>query len=83
MTNPQPDPLSEDAIPEAVASTRSGFSIVWAIPLLAAVIGVWVAWSAYSERGPEITITFDTAEGLEAGKTKVRYKNVEVGLQYR
>jgi len=79
MTNPQPDPLSEDAIPEAVASTRSGFSIVWAIPLLAAVIGVWVAWSAYSERGPEITITFDTAEGLEAGKTKVRYKNVEVG----
>ena len=79
MTNPQPDPLSEDAIPEAVASTRSGFSIVWFIPLLAALIGIWVAYTAYSERGPVITITFDTAEGLEAGKTKVRYKNVEVG----
>ena len=79
MTNPQPDPLSEDAIPEAVASTRSGFSIVWVIPLLAAVIGIWVAYSAYSERGPVITITFDTAEGLEAGKTKVRFKDVEVG----
>ena len=79
MTNPQPDPLSEDAIPEAVASTRSGFSIVWAIPLLAALIGIWVAYTAYSERGPVITITFDTAEGLEAGKTKVKYLNVEVG----
>jgi len=79
MTNPQPDPLSEDAIPEAMASTRSGFSIVWFIPLLAALIGAWVAWSAYSERGPVITITFETAEGLEAGKTKVKYKDVEVG----
>jgi len=79
MTNPQPDPLSEDAIPEAVASTRSGFSIVWFIPLLAALIGAWVAYSAYSERGPVITITFETAEGLEAGKTKVKYKDVEVG----
>ena len=43
MTNPQPDPLSEDDIPEAVASTRSGFSIIWVIPLLAALIGAWVA----------------------------------------
>src|SRR5260221_8931716 len=33
-----------------------------------------------SSRGPEITITFKTAEGLEAGKTKVKYKDVEVGL---
>jgi len=79
MTDPQPDPLSEDAIPEAVASTRSGFSIVWFIPLVAALIGAWVAYSAYSERGPIITITFNTAEGLEAGKTKVKYKDVEVG----
>ena len=79
MTNPQPDPLSEDDIPEAVASTRSGFSIIWVIPLLAALIGAWVAYSAYAERGPSITITFDTAEGLEAGKTKVKYKDVEVG----
>ena len=79
MTNQHPDPLSEDAIPEAVASTRSGFSIVWVIPLVAAVIGIWVAYTAYSERGPTITITFESAEGLEAGKTKVKFKDVEVG----
>ena len=79
MTSPHPDPLPDEAIPEAVASTRSGFSIVWLIPLVAAVIGAWVAWQAYSERGPTITIVFKTAEGLVAGKTKVKFKDVEVG----
>jgi paraquat-inducible protein B len=79
MTNPQPDPLSDDAIPEAVSTTRGGFSIVWLIPLVAALIGAWVAWQAYSERGPTITIVFDTADGLVAGKTKVKFKDVEVG----
>jgi paraquat-inducible protein B len=39
-----------------------------------------VAWRTFSERGPAITITLATAEGIEAGKTKVKYKNVEVGL---
>ncbi|GMQ89620.1 MAG: MlaD family protein [Gammaproteobacteria bacterium] len=79
MTNPHPDPLSEEAIPEAVTATRSGFSIIWLIPLVAALIGAWVAYKAISERGPVITIVFDSADGLEAGKTKVKFKDVEVG----
>jgi len=79
MTNPHPEPTSEDTIPEAVTATRSGFSIIWFIPLVAALIGAWVAYTALSERGPIITIVFHTAEGLEAGKTKVRFKDVEVG----
>jgi len=79
MTIPPPDPLPDDAIPEAVAATRGGFSIVWLIPLVAAVIGGWVAWQAYSERGPTITIVFGTADGIVAGKTKVKFKDVEVG----
>ena len=33
-----------------------------------------------SEQGPEITISFKTAEGIEAGKTKVKYKNVDIGV---
>lgn len=31
------------------------------------------------DRGPVITISFRTAEGLEAGKTKVKYKEVDIG----
>src|SRR5690606_13869421 len=33
----------------------------------------------WMQEGPEISITFETAEGLEVGKTQVRYKDVVVG----
>ena len=68
-----------EAIPEAVVETRKSFSMVWFIPLVAILIGAWLVYKALSEQGPTIHITFKTAEGLEAGKTKIKYKNVEVG----
>jgi paraquat-inducible protein B len=65
--------------PEAIVKVKKQFSIVWVVPLVALLIGGWLAYKAISERGPTITITFKTAEGLEAGKTKIKYKNVDVG----
>src|SRR5438445_3559253 len=68
-------------LPEAVAASkrRWSLSIVWAIPIVAALAGGWLAFKAKSEQGATITITVKTAEGLEAGKTKIKYKNVDVG----
>lgn len=71
-------PPPED-IPEAIVQRRSGISVVWIIPLIAAFIGAWLTYKTYSEQGPVITIAFKEAEGIEAGKTKIRYKNVEIG----
>lgn len=68
-----------DEIPQAAVQTRRGFSIVWLIPLVAAAVGGWLAYKAISQKGPTITITFKTAEGLEADKTKIKYKEVELG----
>jgi paraquat-inducible protein B len=65
---------------EAVIRTRSRPSIVWLIPIVAALVGGWVAWRSFSERGPAITIRMQSAEGLEAGKTEVKFKDVAVGL---
>jgi paraquat-inducible protein B len=65
--------------PEAIVKVKKQFSIVWVVPLVALLIGGWLAFKAMSEKGPTITITFKTAEGLEAGKTKIKFKNVEVG----
>ena len=65
---------------EAVVEERGRVSLVWIIPIVAALVGTWLAYHAFSERGPMITIAFESAEGLEAGKTKVKYKDVEVGL---
>src|SRR4051794_2614724 len=58
---------------------RRRFSVVWLVPLVAAAIAIWLAVTTLREQGPTVTIDFRTAEGLEAGKTKVRYKDVEVG----
>ena len=69
-------------IPAAEAVVKKGqpISIVWIVPLVALVIGGWLVYKALSEKGPEITITFKNAQGLEAGKTKIKFKDVEIGL---
>ena len=78
--NPPRSDLSD--IPEAVAAPqfRWALQIVWLIPLVAALIGGWLAVKAIRERGPTVTISFKTAEGLEAGKTKIKFKDVDIGL---
>ena len=69
-------------LPVAVVAPRSRRTVqlVWLIPLIAALIGGWLAVKSVLDRGPVITISFKTAEGLEAGKTKLKFKDVDVGL---
>lgn len=80
MTERQVEERPPDEIPEAVVRSRSRqLSFVWIVPLVAAIIGAWLAVKALSEKGPTVTISFQTAEGLEAGKTKIKYKDVDLG----
>jgi paraquat-inducible protein B len=73
--------VATEAIPHAAVSRRKRrFSLVWVVPIVAALIGGWLVVKALSEKGPEITIFFKSAESLEAGKTKVKYKDVDIGL---
>lgn len=65
--------------PEAQVQTKRSFSIIWVVPIIALLIGGWLTFKAMSEKGPEITITFETADGLVAGKTTVKFKDVDVG----
>ena len=69
-------------IPEAVPVRRSRLTsqLVWVVPLIAILIGSWIAIKSFLDKGPTVTITFTTAEGIEAGKTKVKYKDVDVGV---
>lgn len=69
-----------DSLPDAVVEKRRGFSIIWLIPLVAALIGAWLAYKTLSEQGPTITLTFREGTGLEAGKTKIKYKALDVGV---
>jgi len=58
---------------------KSRISIVWLVPLIALAVGGWLVYKAISEKGPTVTITFNSADGLEAGKTKIKFKDVELG----
>ncbi len=77
-TNQLPD-FSQ--IPDAVVEQRRHYSslLVWIIPIIAAIIGASLAVKSYLDRGSIITITFKSGEGIEAGKTKIKYKDVPIG----
>jgi len=68
-------------VPESrnVPRKRTRLSLVWFIPILAAIVGAWVAVTRVMSQGPKITITMKSAEGLEAGKTKIHYNGVDIG----
>lgn len=69
----------EPATVKAGVSRLSSFHPIWLVPIVAFVIGLWMVWASWASQGPLIDISFANAEGIEAGTTKVRLKNVEVG----
>jgi paraquat-inducible protein B len=63
-----------------VTRRRVRVSLIWLVPIVAALIGVSMAVNNWLSIGPKITVSFTTAEGLEAKKTQVKYKNVVIGM---
>lgn len=72
---------SPDNLPRAtvVPRRRQRISVVWIIPILAAVVAIGIAIQRILSEGPTITIIFKSAGGVEAGKTFVKYKDVNIG----
>ncbi|WAC09078.1 MAG: MlaD family protein [Thermodesulfobacteriota bacterium] len=68
-------------IPQALAEPkkRRRFSVVWIIPILAALVALGIAVQRILSEGPTISIVFKTTEGVEEGKTYIRYKDVNIG----
>ncbi|MBW1750495.1 MAG: MCE family protein, partial [Deltaproteobacteria bacterium] len=64
---------------QPVLRKRRIISPIWFLPLLALCIGGWLVYTSYRDAGIDITIRFQTAEGLTPGKTKVIYKGIPVG----
>ncbi|MEP7242247.1 MAG: MlaD family protein [Gammaproteobacteria bacterium] len=56
------------------------FAWVWAVPILAAIIVLWLAWRSLAGRGPDIAISFISASGLEAGQSTIQHRSVVVGV---
>lgn len=67
-------------IPEITESSKFNlFTSIWIVPFIALVIAGWLAYQHFSKRGPEIRIIFPQNEGLIAGQSVVKFRNVPVG----
>ena len=62
-----------------VTSTKFKIAPIWIVPIAAVVLGLWLVVTNYLSHGPTIEITFDSASGIEAGKTKIKVLSVDVG----
>src|SRR5215475_2021290 len=72
---------NRDNLPQAtvVPKRRRRISVIWIIPIFAAVVAIGIAVQRILNEGPTITIVFKAAEGVEAGKTFIKYKDVNIG----
>ncbi|WP_296219585.1 intermembrane transport protein PqiB [Pseudomonas sp. UBA2684] len=66
-------------LPLAKVRPASNWSAIWVLPLIALLIGGWLAWRAYSQAGIEIQVIFESGEGIQAGKTEIIYKGMSIG----
>jgi paraquat-inducible protein B len=66
-------------VARATARRSRRISVIWIIPLVAAAIGAWLAWDTWSKEGPTIRVTFESAEGLQAGQSQLKFKDIVFG----
>lgn len=71
--------LTEIGAAELRPGRHPAASLIWLVPLVAVAIAAWLVYASIRDRGPIVTVSFETAEGLEPGKTKVKYKDVDIG----
>ncbi|ASC66966.1 MCE family protein [Achromobacter denitrificans] len=67
------------ASPTISRKQKSRISWIWLVPIVAALMGLSLVVRTWMQAGPDISISFNTAEGLEVGKTQLRYKDVTIG----
>jgi paraquat-inducible protein B len=77
-TEARGDPRDELPTPR-VLRRRWLPSLIWILPVTAVVIGASLVVNAWRTAGPRVTISFETAQGLEVGKTQVKYRSVNIG----
>lgn len=68
-----------DEQPRTAELRRRHLSWVWLIPIGSLLVGAYLLWSTLSRRGPLIDIVFETAGGLEAGQSQLKFKDMRMG----
>src|SRR5690242_19655558 len=77
------DQTHADVATSAAVRRRRRLPLVWLVPIVSVLIAAWLGWDSYSKRGPTITVSFESAEGLQAGQSHLKFKDVDMGLVSR
>ncbi len=67
----------------AIVETKRRPFAIWLVPIAAVLVGIWLIYDTYSKRGPLITINFESGEGLTAGQSEIKFKDVNMGQVQR
>lgn len=78
MSKPD-DSLDRTNLPKAKLKKDRWFTPIWLVPLLALAFVGWLVYRDIIQTGPTITIRFKQGQGIEVGKTTLKYRSVEVG----
>jgi paraquat-inducible protein B len=68
-----------EALEQASVHQSRRLPVIWAIPILAILIGAWLAWDTLSKEGPKIVLSFEDAEGLQIGQSQLKFKDITLG----
>jgi paraquat-inducible protein B len=80
MTENNQDTTQENTQLLAKVSKQARLSPIWIVPVVALLIGLWLIYDNYTKAGKQITLSLTNAEGIEAGKTKIKVHSVDIGL---
>lgn len=78
-TGPEPLRPASPVRRQARRAMLAGISLIWAVPLLALVVTLALAWNAYSGRGALVSVAFHDATGVTPGQTEVKFREITVG----
>jgi paraquat-inducible protein B len=74
----EPADSESENLPAQISALRR-VPALWLIPLVTLLVGLWLVYDRWASQGPLITIELANAEGLGAGKTKIKYRSIDVG----
>lgn len=71
--------MTDEVVTAKIIRHSRQWSLIWLVPLLALSIASYIGYQAWRSQGIHMTVLFDSATGIEVGKTQVRYKEVVIG----
>jgi paraquat-inducible protein B len=72
-------PHSFQELPKAKLEKNWKTHFFWLVPIAAAALAGWFIYSNLFKAGPTIHIYFDSADGVEQGKTELKYRGASLG----